>query len=51
MKFLNIIHVPLLARHVHLVDEKLDVVYWTDHVMRDSRVQHLHHMVLMTLFL
>jgi hypothetical protein len=51
MKLVRITNVLFSARFVHLVDEKLDVVDWTDHIMRDTRVQHLHLLVLLALLL
>ena len=51
MKLVRITNVLFSERFVHLVDEKLDVVDWTDHIMQDTRVQHLHLLVLLALLL
>ena len=51
MKLLHIADISFLTSLEHLVGEELDVVDRTDHIVRDSSMQHLHHLIFLTLFL
>ena len=51
MKLLHIADISFLTSLEHLVGEELDVVDRTDHIVRDSSMQHLHHLIFLTLLL
>ena len=49
--FFGVIEFSLKAGGVHLLREKLDIMYRANHVVGDRRVQRFHHVVLLALLL